>query len=363
MPDDQLVLVLAHELAHLKRKDGLVNLLLATAEVALPFHPFTWWVGAVIRLEREQACDDLAVATTGSEPLALARALARLEGARVRPPMLLTAGGNPGHLVRRVRRLLGQPVTHNSLRAALPFVGIGLLASWASLGDAQEARTLPAAGAPIVAIDAGHGGGTGAIGYVDEEAVVLQVAVKLADLLDANGVRTVLTRSGPDRLSDSIGDDLTSRLAIAASADVLVSLHANAGNAFLRGVQTWTPAPGPDATLTARLLASSALAEVVHPRLVAATGAPDRGLRSRGSYLLDRASVPAVMFELGFVTHAEEGPLLASEEYQAVLAKALADGILRYLAHRHEETDSDELPPVSVAKPFPLVLTYEELGL
>ncbi len=365
LPDDQLELVLAHELAHLKRRDGLVNLVVAVAEAMLPFHPLTWWAGAVIRLEREQACDDLALATTGLQPVALARALARLEGARTAPVTVLAAGGNAGQLVRRVRRLLGRPAAGSSPRAALPFLGIGLLAAWLGVGGAREAVRPPngvPAGAPVVAIDAGHGGGTGARGYVDEDPVVLQVAVKLAELLEAEGVATVLTRDSDERLGESLGYDLVRRVEVAAEADSLVSLHANAGSGFLRGIQTWMPDMGPDATLTSRLLASRSLAKVIHPRLVAATGAPDRGMRSSLFYLLYRTSVPAVMVELGFVTHVEEGPLLASDEYQTLLAKALADGILEYLAHESDEVDGHGPPQASGAEPFPFVLTYEDLG-
>src|SRR5690554_1939441 len=85
-------------------------------------------------------------------------------------------------------------------------------------------------------------------------------------------------------------------------------------------------------TLTSRHLASRAAAEHTHPRLIAATGANDLGIRASDFHVLRAASVPAVVFELGFVTNAEEAALLASEEYQDALATALAGGILEHLS-------------------------------
>src|SRR6185312_16037471 len=74
---EQLELILAHELAHIRRRDFLANLLQTAIETALFYHPAVWWVSRTVRVEREACCDDLVVAATG-EPLPYARALARL---------------------------------------------------------------------------------------------------------------------------------------------------------------------------------------------------------------------------------------------------------------------------------------------
>lgn len=99
----QLEGILAHELAHIRRYDYLVNLLQSVIETLLFYHPAVWWIGRRIRIERENACDDLAVAATGSRH-AYARALAQLESLR-RPGVALAATG--GHLRNRVRRIIG----------------------------------------------------------------------------------------------------------------------------------------------------------------------------------------------------------------------------------------------------------------
>lgn len=96
-------LILAHELAHIRRHDFLVNLLQTAAETLLFFHPAVWWLGSVIRTEREACCDDLAVASGGTA-LAFARALTNLEALRIAPQPALSALG--GSLTERVRRLV-----------------------------------------------------------------------------------------------------------------------------------------------------------------------------------------------------------------------------------------------------------------
>ncbi|PYS80516.1 MAG: hypothetical protein DMF67_20090 [Acidobacteria bacterium] len=72
----QLEAVLAHELAHIRRYDYLVNLLQAAAEVLLFYHPAAWWLSRRLRVEREHACDDAAVESLAGDVLLYARALA-----------------------------------------------------------------------------------------------------------------------------------------------------------------------------------------------------------------------------------------------------------------------------------------------
>src|SRR5215471_5925346 len=102
---DQLEAVLAHELAHIRRHDYLVNLFQMAAEALLFYHPAVWWISARIRHERELCCDDLAVRACGGA-ICYARALTALEKMRaVRPVGAL--GSTDGPLFYRIRRLLG----------------------------------------------------------------------------------------------------------------------------------------------------------------------------------------------------------------------------------------------------------------
>ena len=101
---DQLEAVLAHELAHIRRYDYLVNLLQTSIETLFFYHPAVWWVSAQLRHEREHCCDDLAVAACG-DVLTYARALTRLEHLRGSEPQLAMAASG-GSLLVRVQRLL-----------------------------------------------------------------------------------------------------------------------------------------------------------------------------------------------------------------------------------------------------------------
>jgi len=132
LPPHQLAAVLAHELAHVRRHDYLVNLLQTAVETLLFYHPAVWWVSAQVRRERENCCDDLAVEVCGDR-LVYARALANLEGLRApASPLVLAASG--GSLVERIRRLAGAPV-HPPRRSwmagflalsLLPLAGFGI---------------------------------------------------------------------------------------------------------------------------------------------------------------------------------------------------------------------------------------------
>jgi beta-lactamase regulating signal transducer with metallopeptidase domain len=109
----QLEAILAHELAHVRRHDYLVNLFQTAVETLLFYHPAVWWVSAQVRRERENCCDDLAVTVCGDR-LGYARALVEMEGLRAAPRLALAASG--GSLAGRVRRLLASPDRRPSRR-------------------------------------------------------------------------------------------------------------------------------------------------------------------------------------------------------------------------------------------------------
>ena len=104
MTPEQIEMVLAHELAHIRRHDFLVNLLQAVVETLMFYHPAVWWMSRRVRVERENCCDDLAVAVCGN-PIQYARALTRLEELRSHAPAI-TVAANGGSLMDRIRRLV-----------------------------------------------------------------------------------------------------------------------------------------------------------------------------------------------------------------------------------------------------------------
>jgi beta-lactamase regulating signal transducer with metallopeptidase domain len=134
--------VLAHELAHVRRHDYLVNVLQSLVETLLFYHPAVWWCSRQIRIEREHCCDDMVVEAVGNR-VAYAAALAQLEELRGLQPMLsLNASG--GRLVERIRRLLGgSPVKERrstvwTIAAALAVVTAIVVTPALTVADASE---------------------------------------------------------------------------------------------------------------------------------------------------------------------------------------------------------------------------------
>jgi beta-lactamase regulating signal transducer with metallopeptidase domain len=114
--------ILAHELAHIRRHDYLVNLLQCVVEALLFYHPATWWISRVIRREREHCCDDVAVAVC-RDRLVYARALAAMEGLRA-PALALSPAANGGILFARIRRILNPQ--EESMKPVRMLVGLAM---------------------------------------------------------------------------------------------------------------------------------------------------------------------------------------------------------------------------------------------
>jgi beta-lactamase regulating signal transducer with metallopeptidase domain len=125
LSETQLRAVLAHELAHVRRYDYLINLLQTAVETALFYHPAVWWVGRQIRTEREHCCDDIAIGICGNA-VEYVHALTQLE--ELRSPRLQSAvAANGGELLTRVRRLLNQQQTDHRFPRSFGAVAATLL--------------------------------------------------------------------------------------------------------------------------------------------------------------------------------------------------------------------------------------------
>jgi uncharacterized protein (TIGR03435 family) len=121
LPAEQVEALLAHEIAHIRRHDYLMNLLQRLAEAILFYHPAVWWISREIRREREHCCDDIAVSATG-DAILYAEALADLEASRVSWPQTALAATD-GSLPDRLSRLLGIARPHATF-TELPAVGL-----------------------------------------------------------------------------------------------------------------------------------------------------------------------------------------------------------------------------------------------
>lgn len=184
LPVAQVESVLAHELAHIRRHDYLFNLVQSVVEVLLFYHPGARWLSERVRAERENCCDDVAVATCGDVRV-YARALAGLEELRaaVVPVPALAASG--GSLLQRIRRLLapapapaGEP--GSQLAAALLTLSLVFLAGCSVAAHAEAAASR--GGAAVL---------TSAAGFSPRDELRMEVACgdsgKLRRCVDAAG--------------------------------------------------------------------------------------------------------------------------------------------------------------------------------
>ncbi len=141
---DQIEMALLHELAHLRRRDNLVNLMQRFVESLLFFHPVTWWLSAWVRLERELCCDRLVVARTG-KPHAYAQLLASLAGYESGAKRLALAM-NERPVTTRIRRILN--TEDRSMKLTLPealglFAAVILGATLTLASHAEPPKTKP----------------------------------------------------------------------------------------------------------------------------------------------------------------------------------------------------------------------------
>lgn len=128
LPPMELEAILAHELAHIRRHDFLVNLWQLLLETVFFYHPAVWILSHRLRIERENCCDDLALSIVG-DPVCYGRALLHIDQLR-RTESLLAMGARGGSLTVRIQRLF--PRSAASAKATGSIVGV-LLPSLALL--------------------------------------------------------------------------------------------------------------------------------------------------------------------------------------------------------------------------------------
>jgi beta-lactamase regulating signal transducer with metallopeptidase domain len=128
---DQLEVVLAHELAHIRRGDYLWNMIQTVVETLFFFHPAVWWLGAQLRQQRELCCDDVALSCC-ADPVVYATALLRLEeqrGSRMQLAMALDGHSVGMGLKARIVRILdGTPGQAERRRELAPLSLVGITA-------------------------------------------------------------------------------------------------------------------------------------------------------------------------------------------------------------------------------------------
>ena len=222
-------------------------------------------------------------------------------------------------------------------------MGVGLLlAAFLLSGPAahlwQESAQGSGQTAPVVVLDAGHGGddpGKIGINKVLEKDINLSVTLKTKALLEAEGVEVVLTRKDENGLYKSTDGnkkraDLNRRcnLIEESGADFVVSIHQNSyRDGGVRGAQVFYYKDSEEGKKLAE-----AIQNVFNETI---SSEKKRAPKANGEYyMLLHVSCPIVIAECGFLSNWEEAERLKDDAYQDQVAEALAKGILSYLSAR-----------------------------
>ncbi|MBO5934382.1 MAG: N-acetylmuramoyl-L-alanine amidase [Clostridia bacterium] len=196
-----------------------------------------------------------------------------------------------------------------------------------------------AADAPVIIIDAGHGGADGGAVASDgtqEQHLNLDIALKINSYLSEHGYKTILTRSddnsihntGADTIRQQKVSDIHNRLKIIESNpdSVFVSVHMNYfTESKYSGTQVFYSPNNTDSEKLAQHIQNSVVTFLQ----------PDNTRQIKQSdssiYLLYHSSVPSVMVECGFLSNAEETEKLKNDNYRTQMAESICNGIINYL--------------------------------
>jgi beta-lactamase regulating signal transducer with metallopeptidase domain len=121
LPTEEIEAILLHELAHIKRNDFLINIVINVLQVVYFYHPAFWWLNAQLDDEREYDCDESTVLLT-SNPLVLAKALTRISEFNLQPSTpALAFAGRRNQMLKRIKRIVQRQPQTNWLSGLLSF--------------------------------------------------------------------------------------------------------------------------------------------------------------------------------------------------------------------------------------------------
>ncbi len=105
LPPAEVEAILLHELAHIRRGDYFVNIIFTFWEMLFFFNPAVLWICSLIREERENCCDDIAVRQTGSKKEFISALVSFVQIDRGATGLAMSFPGSGNHLLQRVRRI------------------------------------------------------------------------------------------------------------------------------------------------------------------------------------------------------------------------------------------------------------------
>ncbi|MCH9630253.1 MAG: hypothetical protein S4CHLAM37_02470 [Chlamydiia bacterium] len=177
----------------------------------------------------------------------------------------------------------------------------------------------------LIIIDAGHGGyDVGArVSACNEKSLALSTSLMTKKYLTAMGYRVILTRSRdifiPLQRRTTIANQTKSKLFVSVHFNSAKSKQAKGIEVFYyNSKDKW------------RSGSSKKLARRVLSKLIARTGATDRGVKDGNFHVIRETKMPAILVEGGFITHEEERHKLTDSSYREKLARGIAEGIDNY---------------------------------
>lgn len=129
MDPKEVEAILAHELAHIKRNDFLINLLQSIVEIIYYFNPFVWWISAQLKEQREHSCDDVAIGICG-DAFSYAKSLVKVQEMQTKENSwaMSILGSSKLQLFKRVSRMLQHEKTgQNILERIAAIIGVFFL--------------------------------------------------------------------------------------------------------------------------------------------------------------------------------------------------------------------------------------------
>jgi N-acetylmuramoyl-L-alanine amidase len=183
--------------------------------------------------------------------------------------------------------------------------------------------------APLVVLDAGHGGkDTGACGYAIEKDANLAITLKAGEVLTQNGIQVVYTHNDDAYLElDEISD-----IANMYNAALFVCIHNNSSvSSSASGTETYYYAPVERPDLFIQKDERYSLASTLQKYVVNAIGLPDRGVKTANFAVLRNTQMPSALVEGAFVSNPIEGTLLTQTDFQNQIGEAIANAIMEYM--------------------------------
>ncbi len=189
----------------------------------------------------------------------------------------------------------------------------------------------------VVVVDCGHGGDDpGKVGINDvlEKDINLQIGKRVKKKLEKKGYEVIMTREKDETLAEKSSSnkkiqDMKARVAMIneTAPSIAISIHQNSYQGeSVHGAQIFYYSHSTDGEEAAKIMQEAFL-----------SADPDNTRQAKANdtyYLLKRTEVPTIIVECGFLSNRKEAELLAGEEYQKKVAKAIVSGVEKYLSSK-----------------------------